>query len=151
MSESCTNHVVFIPLKIYAKLRVGAGIGDNEGVDLDVCNDTGSTVQTIPQSFWVKFLRSHYKGGTRIITIDTPGNSFNTLVYDLEIRLYKDMERTKPLTDWFGTESIVQPDGQKQLSGSEIRNEAMFATPIGNEKLIMGTSKLGVAWRILTS
>jgi hypothetical protein len=61
------------------------------------------------------------------------------------------MERTKPLTDWFGIESIVRSDHQKQLSSSELRDQAIFATPIGNEKLIVGTSKVGVAWKLLIS
>lgn len=120
-------------------------------MDLDICNDTGSTLHTIHQSTWNRFMKTKYTGESTIVPITTLGGSFDALSYDIQLRKYGDMERTKPLTKWFDIETIIQPDNHKQLSGSELRNECIFATTMGNEKPIAGTSKLGVAWRLLTS
>ncbi|KAH8781049.1 hypothetical protein F5883DRAFT_539250 [Diaporthe sp. PMI_573] len=140
--------------QIYCKVRLGphAGTDDkDEGIDLDVCNDTGSTLHTIHQSTWDKFLKAKFKGKRTPVRVSTAGGLFDSYAYDIQLRIYNDMERTKPLTEWFHIETVVRPDTHKQLSGSELRNECIFATPMGNEKLIAGTSKLGVAWRLLFS
>lgn len=149
-----TNSPSSIATQIYCKVRLGPNSGtdkNDEGIDLDVCNDTGSNLHTIHQSTWDMFLKPEYTGRIARVRVSTLGGIFDSFSYDIELRIYNDMERTKPLTEWFHIETIVRPDTHKQLSGSELRNECIFATPMGNEKLIAGTSKLGVAWRLLMS
>jgi hypothetical protein len=148
--------MLFFPIatQIYCKVRLGPNAGTDEadeGMDLDVCNDTGSSLHTIHQSTWNKFFKAKYTGETIRVAVTSPGGEFDSWSRFIQLRIYGDMERTKPLTKWFDIETIVQPDTHKQLSGSELRDECMFATTMGNEKLIAGTSKLGVAWRLLMS
>ncbi|KAK3943394.1 hypothetical protein QBC46DRAFT_39984 [Diplogelasinospora grovesii] len=142
---------------IYAKVMVSAKDGglEENAMEIDICNDTGSSMQTITQALW-NFISNGGRDYNRLIrqgrVIGATGQPVIQDRVQVLLRIYKDMPRTKPLTGWFDAVVTINPDQDaKCLSGMEMRDILIFATPKGNDYLIAGKSRLAVATLILRS
>lgn len=125
------------------------GDPDYEGFDIDICNDTGSNIQTVTKTVWDSIKdQGDYDFPLYETEIRTVGKVINRSRVYIQLRIFKDPERVNDLTDWFSEKGFLNPDPDARLlSGSEMRDRLAFASVPGNMSLIVG-SKLGVALKL---
>lgn len=130
-------------------LRPGGGGPNYKGYDIDLCNDSGSTIQTITTQIWNTIEgKENYEYPSLETGVNTAGGKVKRPRVVIQLRIFKDAARLHPLTDWFEEKGALNPNnGAHLLSGGEMRNKLAFATPPGNESLFVG-SKLAVAWKL---
>lgn len=124
-------------------------------MDLNVAFDTGSSTQTVEKMIWdeVSDKGKLYTGKLRNGgVIGATGDRLDVTYVKVEIGYFRDMERKSQMGQWREIEvNFSQRPFEHNLSGSEIYRDFSFILPQGNSALIMGTSKLGVIWKYLTS
>lgn len=141
-----------MPFQIYAKVRASPTAGGDpnyKGYNINLCNDSGSTIQTITTQIWNAIKgKENYKYPTLETGVITGGSKVKRTQVVIQLCIFKEAAQLHPLTDWFEEKGALSPDNSAHLlSGGEMRNILAFATPPGNESLFVG-SKLAVAWKL---
>jgi hypothetical protein len=128
---------------------MAGGDPNYKGYDIDLCNDSGSTIQTITTQIWNAMEgKENYEYPSLETGVKTASGKVKRPRVVIQLRIFKDAARLHPLTDWFEEKGALNHDnGAHLLSGGEMRNKLAFATPPGNESLFVG-SKLAVAWKL---
>ncbi len=142
--------------KIPARIRIPTSLGgdDLQYITVMILNDTGSTLQTVfdyPDLLllgfeWDGSSIPNYRGFVGWIDVNVATGQIQRPCFEIEMQI---VESTgQPLTDWFHELAVITPRNpsipQSRLSGYEMRNRLFFATPPGNDCLIVAQFKNGI-------
>lgn len=151
----------FRAIQIFAKVRLPPKYGgtgqDEDAASLDVCYDTGSTIQVLHiNNHWKHIGGSKYTATKKRTQVQGAGGiEFTREVVRVELRVFKDIEHQVPLTGWFEAEAVLGKDNETLLSGFEMvaKQGLMFACVSANTKLLVAheNNKLALAWKVWTS